>query len=201
MKRVPEPTSTHRPKVETLWKVVAKTSFGSNEQVWDKLVELGFFEKHPCCVHCGRALKVDDYKKKLHLSVRCSNAKCKKYTNLVGDSQLSGVNNIRLFLYAAISWATGGLVKTMLAATGMSHHTWATYRQKFQNVVNLALDKMNERGELKLGGPGKVVEADECKLFSPKYHKGHPRQPRTSGSSDSSSATATRLANAGVRSS
>ena len=33
---------------------------------------------------------------------------------------------------------------------------------------------MNERGELKLGGPGKVVEGDECKLFSPKYGRGHP---------------------------
>ena len=33
---------------------------------------------------------------------------------------------------------------------------------------------MNDRGELKLGGRGKVVEGDECKLFSPKYSRGHP---------------------------
>ena len=136
MKRVPEPTSTNRPKVETLRKVVAKTSFGSNEQVWDKLVELWFFQKHPCCVHCGRPLNVDDYRKKLHLSVRCNKAQC-KYTDIVVNSQLSGVNNIRLFFNAAISWATGGLVKRILAATGMSHHTWANYCQKFQNVVDL----------------------------------------------------------------
>ena len=70
MKRVPEPTTTNSPKVETLGKVVSKTSFGENEQVWDKLVELGFFQQHPCCEHCGRALKIDDYRKKLHLSVR-----------------------------------------------------------------------------------------------------------------------------------
>ena len=56
----------------------------------------------------------------------------------------------------------------------MSHHTWANYRQKFQNVVDLALDRMNDRGELKLGGRGKVVEGDECKLFSAKYSRGHP---------------------------
>ena len=105
------------------------------------------------------------------------------------------------FFNAAISWATGGLVKTLLAETGMSHHTWATYRQMFQNVVNLALDRMNERGELKLGGPGKVVEADECKLFSPKYHKGHPLQPRTFGPWALLSGSATTLENAGVCSS
>ena len=32
---------------------------------------------------------------------------------------------------------------------------------------------MDERGEHELGGRGKGVEADECKLFSAKNHRGH----------------------------
>ena len=97
----------------------------------------------------------------------------KKYTNLVGNSQLSGVNDIRKFFTAVISWVTGGTVKTMLAQTGMTKRTWAHYRQRMQNVVDLTLKRMDERGELRIGGKGKVVEVDECKLFSAKYHKGH----------------------------
>ena len=174
MKRAPPQTSAHRPNDETLCNVVSETSFGSNEEIWDKLVKLGFFPEHPCCEHCNRPLKIDENRRKLHFSVRCNNAACKKYTNLVGNSQLSGVNDIRKFFTAAISWATGGMVKTMLAETGMTKRTWARYRQKFQNVVDLTLKMMNERGELKLGGKGKMVEADECKLFSAKYHKDHP---------------------------
>ena len=173
MKRVPPQPHTHRPKDETLGKVVSNTCFGTNEEVWDKLVQLGFFPQHPRCKFCNDFLTVDEKREKLHFSVRCNNPACKRSTNLVAGTQLSGVKDIRLFFAAAISWSTGGLVKTLLAETGMSHHTWASYRRKMQNVVDLALKRMNERGELKLGGPGKVVEGDECKLFSAKYHKGH----------------------------
>ena len=174
MKRAPPQRNNHRPKDERLGSVVSKTSFGTNEEIWDKLVALGFIPEHPRCQHCNNDLTVTDNRRDLHPSVQCDNSACKKYTNLVGGSQLSGVRDIRKFFTAAISWATGGKVKTLLAETGMTKRTWARYRQKFQNVVDLALKKADERGELKLGGPDKVVEADECKLFSAKYHRGHP---------------------------
>ena len=67
----------------------------------------------------------------------------------MGNSQLSGVNDIRKFFTAAISWATGGMVKTMLAETGMTKRTWARYRQKFQNVVDLTLKKDERAREAK----------------------------------------------------
>ena len=173
MKRVPPQQTNHRPKDETLGSVVSDTSFGTNEEIWDKLVSLGFIPEHPRCKHCDSHLTVTDYRRDLHPAVRCNNSACKKYTNLIEDSQLSGVREIRKFFTAAISWVTGGKVKTLLAETGMTAKTWASYRQKFQNVVDLALNKAEERGELKLGGRGKVVEADECKLFSAKNHRGH----------------------------
>ena len=173
MKRLPPQKSCKRPKRETLGPAISKTGFGTNQEIWDQLVRLGFFPEHPCCENCGRKLNIEKYREKLHFSVKCTNLKCLKYTNLLGKSQLRGVNNIRKFFDTLISWVSGGKVKTMLAETGMRAKTWARYRQKMQNVVDLTLKKMNETGELKLGGPDKVVEADECKLFSAKYHRGH----------------------------
>ena len=51
MKRLPPQQPTHRSKPDTLTlgNDVTKTSFGSNEQVWDTLVRLGLISAHPHC--------------------------------------------------------------------------------------------------------------------------------------------------------
>ena len=115
MKRAPPPTNNHRPKVESLGSVVSDTSFGTNEEIWDKFVALGFIPEHPLCKHCNNDLTVTEGRRDLHPAVRCNNSAYKKYTNLIEDSQLSGVREIRKFFAAAISWVTGGKVKTLLA--------------------------------------------------------------------------------------
>ena len=154
--------------------MVSKTSFGSNETIWDKLVQLGFFPAKPLCEHCQQPLNFELNRKRLHFSVRCTRKACKKYTNLMRGYQMDGVNDVRNFLAAAESWVSDGKVETLLAQTGMTPKTWAHYRQRLQNTVDLTLEKMEVSGELKMGGKGKVVEVDEAKLFSAKYHKGLP---------------------------
>ena len=176
MRRHLPQTSTHRSTrvdVKSLGKVVTKTSFGTNEQLWDKLAELGFFEARPLCPKCHISLNTKPLREQLRFSTQCW--KCLETVNLLKGSPLKGVKNLRLFLHATISWVTNGKVSTMMAESGIAPKTWASYKKKLQKTVDQTLDRLVASGSMKLGGPGKVVEVDECKLYTPKYHRGHPQ--------------------------
>ena len=173
MKSVPPRQNASTPRRKTLGKAVGKPSFGTNEQIWDKLVELGFFPDCPTCSSCNRPLVVRKYRPRLHFSVKCTNPACKKYTGLLDDTQLWHVKNIRNFFAAATTFVSNSKVSVLQAQTTLDAKTWANYKFRLQTTVNQTLEKMKAEGHMKLGGEGKIVEVDECKLHSSKYHKGH----------------------------
>ena len=177
MKSVPPTPNTPRQKRKTLGKAIGNPSYGTNEQIWDKLVELGFFPAYPICSGCKRPLVVRTYRPKLHFSVRCTHPDCRKTNGLLDGSYLLGVNNIRKFFAAATTFVSNSKVCVLKAQTGLAAETWSDYKFKLQTTVNETLKKMKDQGQMMLRGPGKIVEVDECKLHSSKYHRGH--QPAT----------------------
>ena len=174
MKSVPPRQNSSAPRRKTLGKAVGNPSYGTNEQDWDKLVELGFFPACPTCKFCNRPLVVRTYRPRLHFSVKCTNPDCKKYTGLLDGTHLWHVNNIRNFFAAATTFVSNSKVCVLYAQTTLAAKTWADYKFRLQTTVNQTLERMKAEGRMKLGGEGKIVEVDECKLHSSKYHKGHP---------------------------
>ena len=173
MKRLPPNPTTHRStKACTLGRSISDTSFGTNEEIFDLLVHLGFFPRKPSCKFCGHALNTDAGRKLLHFSFQCT--RCGKSTYVLEASQLSGVESIRLFFRVTVTFVTGGKVSELKAETHIQHRTWAKYRDRLQNVIDLTIERMEASGDLMLGGPRIVVEIDECHLFTPKYHRGNP---------------------------
>ena len=152
--------------------VVSDSSFGTNEQIWDRLTLLGLIEALPRCSSCGAYLNIRLVREKLHFSVRCGH--CDEYTKLLAKTQMAGVKKIRAFFHVVVSWVLNKKVSTIYAETGLSCHTWADYRTRLENVVEATIAYLVNEGEMMLGGFRIIVEVDECHLFTPKYGRGEP---------------------------
>ena len=173
MKRVLQQQHTHRSKPDerSLGTVVSNTSFGTNEEVYDRLVGLGLIDSHPCCRGCNTPFTSHRPRSSLHFSFQCW--KCGAKNNLLDGTELKGVKKIGLFFAVAINWVSNGKTTTLLGETGIDPKTLADYRKRLRNVMVKTFERMTKE-EMMLGGDGVIVEVDECKLFSPKYHRGHP---------------------------
>ena len=125
MKRLPPQQPTHRSKPDTLTlgNDVTKTSFGSNEQVWDTLVRLGLICAHPCCCDCQTPFNFQRARSCLHFSFKCW--KCGTNNNLLKGTALENVKKIRLFFMVTIAWVSKGKTTTLLGQTGIDHRTLA----------------------------------------------------------------------------
>ena len=155
-----------------LGRVLTSESFGKNPAIWDSLASMGFYYARPCCPHCHLPFNTRQLREKLRFSAQCW--KCQRTTNLLEGTKLKGIRKLRLFLHATITWVSNGKVTTMMGESGIAPKTWASFKERLQETVNETLERLAHSGDLKLGGPGKVVEVDECKLYSPKNHRGHP---------------------------
>ena len=93
--------------------------------------------------------------------------------NVLANTPLWDVRHIRKFLATLKGWCNGDTVDSILATTGISKRTWFKYRDIFNGVVSETLHRAREDGNLMLGGPGVIVEVDECHLHKRKYDRGN----------------------------
>ena len=59
MKRLPQEKVIKKRKVESIGTMISETSFGTNEEICDMLVKMGFFPARLVCESCKAPLKFD----------------------------------------------------------------------------------------------------------------------------------------------
>ena len=158
------------PRTRTIGCVVGSDSFGTNEQIWWLFVRVGLIPEVPRCPICHKALPTYKARRDLHFSLYCHT--CEAPVNVLANTDLGGIRPIRKFLATLEGWCNGDKVASIRAKTGIAKTTWFTYRNVFYNVVQRTLERAREDNGLMLGGPGVIVEVDECHLHKRKFQRG-----------------------------
>ena len=164
--RIPPPTDEKR----TIGRVVGRDSYGTNRDVWNLLARTGVIPTNPTCDACHRPLNTERAKDALHFSLMCWS--CRKATSVVRNTLLFNIRAHRKFLYALEGWCRGDKACSIQASGGITKAMWRRYKHVFNTVVSKSLEGANWSSDGMIGGPGVVVEVDECHLHERKYHRG-----------------------------
>lgn len=131
-------------------------NFLNEEKAIDYLLKNNYINKYEKCEKCN-ANTILNLNKKLYV---CRNYKCRKSISIFYNSLFSKlkipINDILYILY-------NFLIKTsndgLCASTGISRDTIYTYFNMFRSLIFESIDK-----NIKIGGPGIIVEIDETKI-------------------------------------
>ena len=120
--------------------------------------------KHECDVECGNDRNVP--------RIWCCMCK-KRFSATTGTVfDIHKISNIPLFVFVAQCFVLRMTSKQICELTGSKDETVA----KYLDVIKTSACKMFQRqidgGFMMLGGPGKSVEIDECKICQTKYNRG-----------------------------
>ena len=93
-------------------------------------------------------------------------------SSVLDGTDLWEVKKMRHFFAVAQAWLFGEKVENMVVSFPISERTCRKYIQIVRNVIYRTLAGIEGTDEEKFGGEGRVVEVDECHLFSRKYGRG-----------------------------
>ena len=159
------------PRTRRFDSIVGSDSFGSNEEIWQLFVRVGLIPEDPKCPRCQKELPTDKARRELHFSLWCHH--CCLNVNVLANTPMWDARHIRKFLATLQGWCNADKVCSIRARVGFSKRTWFKYRDAFFNVVSATLSRAREDNGLMLGGPGVIVEVDECHLHKRKYNRGN----------------------------
>ena len=139
------------------------------------LERLGVIDPQYYCPHCGNRMRPmsTSLKSKSRFVLRCRSRKCpspKPYaTSLLRGSLLANCRHQKnKFIDLVYCWLLGNPSSSIQTSLGWSSSTttdWTNYLRE-----SVAADLLNDEEEVKIGGPGIVVEIDESKFGKRKYH-------------------------------
>lgn len=129
------------------------------------LVENNVFIRPDECIACsGEGISIRGK------SWRCTRKDCRKSWSIFSGSFFSQCKiDINKILALAYFWLCGVKSTQLILITGLSKPTISMYTKSLRRLVGDDLDYI----DLQIGGPGIVVEIDECKMGKNKYHRGH----------------------------
>lgn len=140
--------------------------FQKEEAALEYLREKSVLERTRKCHGCAREMKFLTETKMF----RCTKKDCRKKSSLLKGTFFAGhVLKLHQILMMAFMWLSKTPQSSVIMMTGHSKTTVTAFFKYFRELVSDAVDLE----DVKIGGPGVIVEVDETKMGKRKYHRGH----------------------------
>ena len=156
-------------------------AFGGLPHVMKVLHNLGCFQHEEKCPKCDspcslqtttrvKKLKNGDEKEYPEVSLRCSSRKCRAGLHFV-DNTIWGVMKDRIvFVFIVNAFLNRSSTQAIVNETGCKPKTAEKYLKIIKNA--LFLENEIEKREMRIGGRGVTIQADESCVFKRKYGVG-----------------------------
>lgn len=133
------------------------------------LQEHGILSSNFYCDDCRAWMDVElDSTRSDYILMRC--ATCSKSLSIRHSSVLyKSKLTLKQFVYFAYFWVLKISCDQMCIILALSKPTVIKYMKLFRRVCSLQLLRM----DMRVGGPGTIVQIDESVIYRPKYHRGH----------------------------
>jgi transposase-like protein len=136
----------------------------NEEKCIEFLFSQGILYNRDKCRRCSAFLKRES------LLFRCTRKRCKKSVSIFKNS-FFGKSRVKCSMALLIGylWLCKASRTTIMMSTGLSSATITDYIGYYRALIARSL----KNTEKMIGGPGIIVQIDECKLGKRKYHRGH----------------------------
>jgi transposase-like protein len=138
--------------------------FGDESKAITYLIEHGVLSEINSCTACGSPLTLHG------LSQRCKKEGCRKRHSVTAGTFFAGARvPINKLLLIAYLWACRCSYTSIYMMVQASSATIVAYLGHLRELVGSTL----EEEDVRIGGPGIIVEVDESKFGRRKYNRGH----------------------------
>ena len=155
--KVPVPRRCLPKTQQRVGTLLSPTSYGTDEELWNLLEEVGIIEVGGTMCECGEFVEVASEERPA--GARCK--MCRKTANLRNGTELDGVRLVRGFIAVIDGWILNLPMRAIGALTGLSPGTVRKYWRRLDAMAEKVFSRMDAAGAFKVGGEGVIVEVDE----------------------------------------
>ena len=148
-------------------------TFGGQSDIAKLFFALGCFNRGPCPA-CGGGVRLSTYSKTVTCSgreslcvtvtLKCRNRACQKNVSPFKETIWEEVDDRQLLLFVICAFLGRWTVKSVADIVGCKEETVSKYLKIIKNALNH--ENAAEAKDMKLGGPGVTVQADESHVFT-----------------------------------